>query len=97
MLRVTLSAIARRGNIALTSMGVSSVGHLGPWEDGQLGFTSIDLTVDVETETSDAVEAAAAAAEQAESGCLIAMALAVPVNVSVSVRAAAGTQIMPAA
>jgi peroxiredoxin-like protein len=94
---VTLSAIARRGNIALSSMGVSGVGQLGPRDDGRFGFTSIDLAVDVETETADSVEAAEEAAERAERGCLIAMALAVPVNVSVSVRAAAGATVLPAA
>jgi len=94
---VTLSAIARRRDIALTSMAVGGVGHLGPREDGRLGFTSIELDVELETETADAVGPAEEAAERAESGCLIAMALAVPVKVSVSVRAAAGAQMMPAA
>jgi organic hydroperoxide reductase OsmC/OhrA len=50
-LAVTLSAVARRRGITLTSMRVAGTGHLGPRKDGGLGFTSIELDVSAETET----------------------------------------------
>lgn len=93
---VTLSAIARRRDIALASMRVAGVGHLGPRDDG-LGFTSIELDVDVETESAEALEAAEEAVERAEHGCLVAQALNVPVHVTATVGVAAGPATLPAA
>lgn len=87
---VTLSAIARRRDIVLTSMRVAGVGHLGPRDDGGFGFTSIELDVDVETESAEAVTAAEEAVERAERGCLVATALNVPVYVTGTVGVAAG-------
>ena len=62
---VTLSAIARRRDIALTSMHVAGVGHLGPLDDGGFGFASIELDVDVGTETTADLAAAEDAVERA--------------------------------
>ncbi len=94
---VTLSAIARRRDIALTSMHVAGVGHLGPLDDGGFGFASIELDVDVGTETTADLAAAEDAVERAERGCLVAMALKVPVHVKATVHLAAATAAQPAA
>lgn len=87
---VTLSAVARRRGIPLASMRVAGTGHLGPKEDGGLGFTSIELDVSAETESPEQVEAAEEAVEHAERGCLVAIALDVPVHVAATVTSRPG-------
>jgi organic hydroperoxide reductase OsmC/OhrA len=85
---VTLSAIARRRSIPLTAMHVDGTGHVGPRDDGQLGFTSVQLDVAVTTAAAVSVAEVEAAIERAEAGCLIAMALAIPVDVHATVTVA---------
>jgi len=94
---VTLAAIARRRSIPLLSLHVDGNGHVGPRDDGQLGFTSIDLRVTAETDSTDAIPQLEAAIERAERGCLVAMALAIPVTIHPTVTATpAGTLLSPA-
>ena len=89
---VTLAAIVRRRSIALLSLHVDGNGHVGPRQDGHLGFTSIALQVSAETDSAEAVTQLEAAIERADNGCLVAMALNIPVNVqaTVTVTRAAG-------
>lgn len=84
---VTLAAIVRRRTIPLLSLHVDGNGHVGPRDDGQLGFTSIELQVTAETDSADAIPQLEAAIERAESGCLVAMALSIPVSVQATVTA----------
>jgi len=94
---VTLAAIVRHRAIALLSLHVEGNGHVGPRDDGRLGFTSIELEVSVETDSADAVSRLEAAIERAERGCLVSNALGIPVNVRATVTAtAAGGQLSPA-
>ena len=83
---VTLAAIVRHRTIPLLSLHVDGNGHVGPRDDGRLGFTSIELEVTAETDSADAVTQLEAAIERAERGCLVAMALSIPVNVRATVR-----------
>jgi peroxiredoxin-like protein len=85
---VTLAAIVRRRTIPLLSLHVDGTGHVGPREDGRLGFTSIELQVTVETDSAEAVTQLEAAIERAENGCLVAMALNISVNVHARVTVA---------
>ena len=85
---VTLAAIVRRRTIPLLSLHVDGNGHVGPRDDGQLGFTSIELHVTAETDSADAVSQLETAIERAENGCLVAMALNIPVNVHATVTVA---------
>ena len=85
---VTLSAIARRRALLLRSMQIDGTGHVGPRDDGQLGFTSIELDVIVEAESAASLADVEIAVEHAERGCLIAMALSIPVNVRATVSVA---------
>jgi peroxiredoxin-like protein len=82
---VTLAAIVRRRTIPLFSLHVDGVGHVGPADDGRLGFTSIELEVTAETDSADAVSRLETAIERAESGCLVSNALSFPVNVRATV------------
>jgi organic hydroperoxide reductase OsmC/OhrA len=94
---VTLAAIVRRRTIPLLSLCVDGVGHVGPRDDGRLGFTSIELAVTAETDSAGAVTQLEAAIDRAESGCLVAMALGIPVNVRATVTAtAADVRLLPA-
>ncbi len=94
---VTLAAILRRRTIPLLSLHVDGNGHVGPRDDGQLGFTSIDLQVSAETDSPDAITHLEAAIERAENGCLVAMALSIPVNVKATVRLAGDAPLIHAA
>lgn len=94
---VTLSAIARRRSVPLVSMHIDGTGHVGPRDDGRLGFASIELGVTVQTDSPDAVTDAEAAIERAENGCLIATVLNIPVNVRATVTAAEANSPVPAA
>lgn len=85
---VTLAAIVRRRTIPLLSLHVDGNGHVGPRDDGQLGFTSIELQVTAETDSAEAVTQLGAAIERAENGCLVAMALSIPVSVHATVTVA---------
>jgi organic hydroperoxide reductase OsmC/OhrA len=93
---VTLAAIIRRRSLTLLSLHVDGNGHIGPGDEGRLGFTSIDLEVSAETDSLDAVPRIQAAIERAESGCLVAMALSIPVNIQASVTVSRGTLQHPA-
>jgi organic hydroperoxide reductase OsmC/OhrA len=85
---VTLAAIVRRRTIPLLSLHVDGNGHIGPRDDSQLGFTSIELQVTAETDSAEAVTQLEAAIERADNGCLVAMALNIPVNVHATVTVA---------
>jgi organic hydroperoxide reductase OsmC/OhrA len=85
---VTLAAIVRRRTIPLLSLHVDGTGHVGPSQDGHLGFTSIELQVTAETDVAEAVIQLETAIERAENGCLVAMALKIPVNVHATVTVA---------
>ena len=93
---VTLAAIVRRRTIPLLALHVEGNGHIGPVDDGRLGFTSIELDVTVETDSADAVTQLEAAIERAESGCLVARALSIPVNVQATVTIARDAAPQPA-
>ena len=91
---VTLAAIVRRRTVPLLSLHIEGNGHVGPRDDGQLGFTSIDLQVTAETDTADTATQLDAAIERAENGCLVAMALNIPVNVQATVTVASNASLL---
>ena len=87
-LAVTIAAIVRHRTVPLLSLRVDGIGHVGPRDDGRLGFTSIELEVSAETDSAGAVTQLEAAIERAENGCLVAMALGIPVTVRAAVTVA---------
>ena len=93
---VTLAAIVRRGSIPLLSLQIEGTGHVGPRDDGQLGFTSIELSVAATTDSAEDASNLQAAIERAEHGCLVAMALSVPVNVHATLSSSDDDAPLPA-
>jgi organic hydroperoxide reductase OsmC/OhrA len=83
---VTLVAVAERRAVPIRALEVSAAGVVGRREDGQFGFTEIELEVDVGTDAGFEEEALSAA-EAAERGCLVSVSLDAPVHVRCRVGA----------
>lgn len=81
---LTLAAIVERRETPLLDATVTATGHVSHRNDGQFGFTLIEIDAHLET-LAGAEAAAGQAANDAEQRCLVARALRVPVRVHVEV------------
>lgn len=83
-LAVTFTGIAARAGLAYDRLMVNADGFCGRRHDGNFGFTSLWLGLELET-SGDPAEARRLA-ERAEKTCLVAASLDVPVEVSIVVN-----------
>lgn len=84
---LTLAAIAERREAPLIDATVTSTGHMSRRDDGDFGFSVIDIDAVLET-ISGGEDAVEQAAREAERRCLVTRALGVPVHVTFTVELA---------
>jgi organic hydroperoxide reductase OsmC/OhrA len=82
---LTLAAVSERRGAPLHDSTVTATGHMSRRDDGQFGFTVIEIDANLET-TAKGEDAVRCAAAEAEKLCLVSPALEVPVHVAVTVE-----------
>jgi organic hydroperoxide reductase OsmC/OhrA len=87
-LAVTLTGLAGRRGLHLSSLRVEAEGDVGARDDGRYGFTRVRLTLRAIVPPAE-VELAEQLVRRAEETCLVAASLDLPVSTTFDVRAAA--------
>jgi organic hydroperoxide reductase OsmC/OhrA len=87
---LTLAAVADRHDVPLLDATITATGHMSRRDDGNFGFTVIEVDAVLET-IPGGEEAVRRAATEAEKRCLVSRALDVPVHVAVAISEVSGT------